>query len=174
MTSDRIPNSQAGNLSLLVISPATTAVRPELRQSKGCGRTTLPAQVRAAKASGDDQHPADGERKPPGGSRGWAFSLLSLVHNRPYILWTDRQRFHSSNGNARESCPPLATGPLLLKSISSQIKRRNGPSMDSNLLKTPLFDWHVAHGARMVDFAGWAMPVQYTSIIEEHSARATP
>ena len=37
-------------------------------------------------------------------------------------------------------------------------------------LKTPLFDWHAAHGARMVDFAGWNMPVQYTSIIEEHES----
>jgi aminomethyltransferase len=36
--------------------------------------------------------------------------------------------------------------------------------------RTPLYDWHVAHGARMVDFAGWDMPVQYTSIIEEHQA----
>jgi aminomethyltransferase len=36
--------------------------------------------------------------------------------------------------------------------------------------KTPLFDWHVAHGGRMVDFAGWAMPIQYASIIEEHNA----
>ena len=34
--------------------------------------------------------------------------------------------------------------------------------------RTPLYDWHVAHGARMVDFAGWDMPIQYTSIIEEH------
>ena len=42
--------------------------------------------------------------------------------------------------------------------------------MDPTLLRTPLFDWHVAHGARMVDFAGWAMPVQYTSIIDEHTA----
>jgi aminomethyltransferase len=42
--------------------------------------------------------------------------------------------------------------------------------MDTSLLRTPLFDWHVAQGARMVDFAGWAMPVQYTSIIEEHNA----
>src|SRR6266700_4701584 len=33
---------------------------------------------------------------------------------------------------------------------------------------TSLYDWHVAHGARMVDFAGWDMPVQYTSIVEEH------
>jgi aminomethyltransferase len=35
---------------------------------------------------------------------------------------------------------------------------------------TPLYDWHVTHGARMVDFAGWDMPIQYTSIIEEHQA----
>jgi aminomethyltransferase len=35
---------------------------------------------------------------------------------------------------------------------------------------TPLHDWHVAHGGRMVDFAGWSMPVQYTSIAEEHNA----
>ena len=38
----------------------------------------------------------------------------------------------------------------------------------SNLKSTPLRDFHVAHGARMVDFAGWEMPVQYRSILEEH------
>jgi aminomethyltransferase len=39
--------------------------------------------------------------------------------------------------------------------------------------RTVLYDWHVAHGARMVDFAGWDMPVQYTSIIDEHNAVRT-
>ncbi len=39
--------------------------------------------------------------------------------------------------------------------------------------RTPLYDWHVAHGARMVDFAGWDMPIQYTSIIDEHQAVRT-
>lgn len=34
--------------------------------------------------------------------------------------------------------------------------------------KTPLYEWHSTHGGRIVDFAGWAMPVQYSSIIEEH------
>ncbi|HEX6962906.1 MAG TPA: glycine cleavage system aminomethyltransferase GcvT [Lacipirellula sp.] len=38
------------------------------------------------------------------------------------------------------------------------------------LLRTPLHAWHAAHGARMVDFAGWSMPVQYHSIVEEHHA----
>jgi aminomethyltransferase len=37
-------------------------------------------------------------------------------------------------------------------------------------LRTPLHEWHVAHGGRMVDFAGWDMPVQYTSIVDEHQA----
>lgn len=37
-------------------------------------------------------------------------------------------------------------------------------------LHTPLHDWHVAHKARMVPFAGWSMPVQYGGIIEEHQA----
>jgi aminomethyltransferase len=39
--------------------------------------------------------------------------------------------------------------------------------------RTVLYDWHVAHGARMVDFAGWDMPVQYTTIIDEHTSVRT-
>ncbi len=36
------------------------------------------------------------------------------------------------------------------------------------LRRTPLYDRHVALGARMVPFAGWEMPVQYASILDEH------
>ena len=37
--------------------------------------------------------------------------------------------------------------------------------------RTPLYDWHVARGARMVSFAGWSLPIQYpTGILEEHRA----
>jgi aminomethyltransferase len=36
--------------------------------------------------------------------------------------------------------------------------------------RTVLSDWHTARGGRMVDFSGWEMPIQYTSIIEEHHA----
>ncbi len=35
---------------------------------------------------------------------------------------------------------------------------------------TPLCPWHEAHGGRMVEFAGWRMPVQYSSIVDEHLA----
>ena len=42
--------------------------------------------------------------------------------------------------------------------------------MTSTLAQTPLYDWHASHGGRMVDFAGWSMPVQYASIVAEHNA----
>ncbi len=38
------------------------------------------------------------------------------------------------------------------------------------MLRTPCYSWHTQHNGRMVDFAGWDMPVQYTSIIQEHNA----
>lgn len=37
-------------------------------------------------------------------------------------------------------------------------------------LRTPLHAFHREHGARFVDFAGWEMPVQYKSILDEHKA----
>ena len=36
--------------------------------------------------------------------------------------------------------------------------------------KTPLYDEHMRLGAKMVPFAGWLRPVQYTSIVDEHQA----
>ncbi len=34
--------------------------------------------------------------------------------------------------------------------------------------KTPLYEKHVALNAKIIDFGGWAMPVQYTNVIDEH------
>ncbi len=45
--------------------------------------------------------------------------------------------------------------------------------MNATLRRTPLFDRHVAAGARMVPFAGWEMPVQYEGVIPEHVAVRT-
>ena len=35
--------------------------------------------------------------------------------------------------------------------------------------RTPLYDEHVADGGKLVDFAGWEMPINYGSQIEEHN-----
>jgi aminomethyltransferase len=40
----------------------------------------------------------------------------------------------------------------------------------ADLSGTPLLERHVALGARMVEYAGWLMPVQYAGIVEEHRA----
>jgi aminomethyltransferase len=41
------------------------------------------------------------------------------------------------------------------------------------LRRTPLYDAHVAAGAKLVEFAGWEMPIQYTGIRQEHEAVRT-
>ncbi|MCL4531954.1 MAG: glycine cleavage system aminomethyltransferase GcvT [Actinobacteria bacterium] len=41
-------------------------------------------------------------------------------------------------------------------------------SVESELRRTPLYDLHLAAGAKMVEFGGWLMPVQYAGIIAEH------
>ncbi len=54
----------------------------------------------------------------------------------------------------------------------NSVERSNNSAPSSaegvRLLETPLHHWHASHGGRMVDFAGWSMPVQYGSIIGEH------
>ncbi|MDI3311727.1 MAG: glycine cleavage system aminomethyltransferase GcvT, partial [Thermoanaerobacterium sp.] len=39
-----------------------------------------------------------------------------------------------------------------------------------SLKRTPLYDMHKKYGAKMIDFAGFEMPVQYESILKEHEA----
>ncbi|HHY39460.1 MAG TPA: glycine cleavage system aminomethyltransferase GcvT [Clostridia bacterium] len=39
-----------------------------------------------------------------------------------------------------------------------------------DLKKTPLYETHLKYGGKIIDFEGWALPVQFSSIIEEHHA----
>ena len=43
-------------------------------------------------------------------------------------------------------------------------------SAASQLKRTPLYEQHLALGARLVEFSGWEMPVHYTGILDEHHA----
>jgi aminomethyltransferase len=42
-----------------------------------------------------------------------------------------------------------------------------------HLKKTPLFDVYPKYNGKIIDFGGWALPVQYSSILEEHEAVRT-
>lgn len=51
--------------------------------------------------------------------------------------------------------------------------RRPSASHDikgNNMLQTSFHQYHLDHNAKMVDFAGWEMPLHYGSIIDEHNA----
>src|SRR5436853_7089424 len=39
--------------------------------------------------------------------------------------------------------------------------------------RTPLFDGHVASNAKLVDFSGWEMPIQYTGVVDEYQTVRT-
>ena len=41
----------------------------------------------------------------------------------------------------------------------------------TELKRTPLYDAHRRLGGRIVEFGGWELPVQYSSIRDEHTAR---
>ncbi|MEK7728136.1 MAG: glycine cleavage system aminomethyltransferase GcvT, partial [candidate division KSB1 bacterium] len=45
----------------------------------------------------------------------------------------------------------------------------NTVTTSSVVQKTALYDAHLAHGAKMVEFGGFLMPVQYRGIIDEHT-----
>src|SRR6202140_653878 len=65
-----------------------------------------------------------------------------------------------------------------MKRCSSSSIRQRSTSMTTSALnlaaspphRTPLYDRHLALGGRMVDFGGWELPQQYTSIRDEHLA----
>ena len=65
---------------------------------------------------------------------------------------------------------PTASSPAARSSAkdSSTSDAGEQPGEQPALRRTPLYDVHRALGARMVAFAGWEMPVQYASIIDEH------
>ena len=42
--------------------------------------------------------------------------------------------------------------------------------MTNSVLKTPLYNEHVKLNARIVEFAGWQMPIQYTNLKDEHNS----
>ncbi len=46
-------------------------------------------------------------------------------------------------------------------------------TVSAELKRTPLFDVHRSLGAKLVDFGGWNMPVQYSGVLAEHNAVRT-
>jgi aminomethyltransferase len=61
---------------------------------------------------------------------------------------------HGSNAPGARTRPAPPEGPI---------------TTSAHLQRTPLYERHVALGAKLVEFAGWAMPVQYDGLLHEHA-----
>jgi glycine hydroxymethyltransferase len=78
-----------------------------------------------------------------------------------------------------EGDPPLSCKPYFVGLSAPGYEEPCGEPLSSfvshaleerPLRRTPLHDWHVRRGAKMAPFAGWEMPLWYTSIGDEHRA----
>ncbi|MGD2145640.1 MAG: serine hydroxymethyltransferase [Anaerolineae bacterium] len=81
-------------------------------------------------------------------------TLSPPVSNKPYYIGLSSDAYQEPAGTP---LPPFDFSPY-------------GDAVAGPLRTTPLHDWHVEHGATMAPFAGWEMPLWYTSIGDEHRA----
>ena len=116
-----------------------------------------------------------------------AFPTLVLLDGTGQILWRSEGLDANMRLGAGNRDPPPPRYPRQVKpgrpslALSPHCPSRLNPlhfpvgcpartAEEVMGLRTPLYEKHLALGARMVDFAGWDMPVQYTGIVEEHAA----
>jgi hypothetical protein len=87
-----------------------------------------------------------------------SFAATSHSHLWQQTLWP----------HTRANTKPIS---VLLGSICSCRYASSLPKASTQLRQTPLHNLHVAHSAKMVPFAGYAMPVQYPdlSLVESHN-----
>ncbi len=77
----------------------------------------------------------------------------------------------SAENEALDNSKPYFVGQNKIdqKPPSKAAFKWNEPT-ESQVKRTSLYDTHVALGAKIISFAGWEMPVWYTSVAEEHNA----
>ena len=75
----------------------------------------------------------------------------------------------ASTGRGRREAAPAVNA----SSVTSVARPWLASGPVQTLRRTPLYERHVAAGARLVPFAGWEMPVQYEGVIAEHKAVRT-
>ena len=105
------------------------------------------------------------------------FTLMRILkEGYPDLLWLwflNLKIIPLSKIEAEESEKPFFVG------VSSENKSAQNPKLpsfewqqpsDEKLHRTPLYDWHINHKGKIVPFAGWEMPVWYSSVVEEHLA----
>lgn len=107
-------------------------------------------------------------------SDGYVYFDKDLLRRTPgpiYVVESAEPAITNAEGTGRGVHKPFAIHASLPagQAINHFIwEEKEGP-----LRRTPLYDTHKNLGAKVIPFAGWEMPVWYTSVVEEHLATRT-
>ena len=87
----------------------------------------------------------------------------------PIVVVEANQKFEKSAGNTASNAKPYYIG------MQGSGEERPLPDFKwtppaETLRRTPLYETHKEMGAKIIPFAGWEMPVWYSSVLEEHIA----
>ena len=79
---------------------------------------------------------------------------------RDISIYQSRCSSSGFQGVLHQICRNLSTGKKIDASASDADKN-NGLNDPDKIKKTCLYEFHVSHGGKMVDFAGYSLPIQY-------------
>jgi glycine hydroxymethyltransferase len=104
-------------------------------------------------------------------SDGYVFFDDDLLRKVPGPIWvksvSEQYGMETSNDPISNSKPYFIG---ITENKDAPLPDFEWKEQDIQLKRTPLFDIHLELGAKMVPFAGWEMPVRYSSVLEEHRA----
>ncbi|MDY7075543.1 MAG: glycine cleavage system aminomethyltransferase GcvT [Chloroflexota bacterium] len=91
---------------------------------------------------------------------------------RKYPGGTTADELYRAHPKAFDPTKPYFVGQSHLAEVAPQVEKEgwHWEEPEAPLKRTPLYEIHKEMGAKLVPFAGWEMPVWYTSVGEEHRA----
>src|SRR5581483_1157296 len=145
--------------------------RPRRQTRAGVHARLLPPGLRPVHRDHDDEPEARDEEEPEGapsagGVPGGA-GPRPLPARLPASAREVRPRGAFATGRRRRQRRAGEARPVPTAGVDTRPARR---VRVSDLRRSPLDAAHRALGARMVEFGGWEMPIQYTGVLDEHRA----
>ena len=104
-------------------------------------------------------------------SDGYVYFDSDLLRRTPgpiYVVESDQAPVTDAAGSGTGAAKPFAIGTAVKEGVS--LPDFVWEEKEVELRRTPLYDTHKGLGAKIIPFAGWEMPVWYTSVVEEHLA----
>ncbi|XP_057411079.1 aminomethyltransferase, mitochondrial isoform X4 [Balaenoptera acutorostrata] len=105
---------------------------------------------------------------PPGGGETYLSRAWTTSPSVPGRVVASVRRLHQLRATMQWAGSMMSRLRSCLQALPSALRRSLSSAQDV-IRRTPLYDFHLAHGGKMVAFAGWNLPVQYRdSHVDSH------